>query len=139
MNKSEPFENVYNRIYPLVSILIFISAYALIFDTVNLTFEVALFNIVLALPLFGICHIIFLRFHIATIISIVASFPPHYMNQYVFSSRLTHIRFSNLKLIPQAVRVAGLYPLPWNKEIEKRLLILSLICALLVFIYHFLM
>ena len=137
MNHTKSLESLFRKIFPSISIIAYLIIISFVFDTFNLDLFSALYNIILSLPLFGLFLMITRRFHIATPLATISAFILFYIDQYVFSSRLTHIRFSDLKLVSQAIRVANRYPLIWTAEITRRLAISLLICAFLFFIFYY--
>lgn len=137
MNSKRDLASVFRTAFPILSAAVYVMVFAVIFDTFNLDLFSAFYNILLALPLFGIILVLTRRFQIATTLATAVVFALFYVDQYVFSARLTHIRFSDLKLASQAVRVANRYPLIWNNDIARKLLIAATICALLIFTYRY--
>ena len=137
MKNQKSLKSVFKLLFPFITIVSYLIAFAVIFDTVNLDLFSALYNILLSLPLFGLLLMITRRFPVAALLTSVVAFVLFYVDQYVFSARLTHIRFSDLWLISQAVRVAGRYPLIWNGEITRRLLIAAALCAFLIFLSRY--
>ena len=137
MNDKKSPEEVVKRIFPVISLLASLIAFTIILDTFNLDLYSALYNIFFLLPIFGLFLMITRRFHLATFLTTIATFILYYIDQYVFSSRLTHIRFSDIKLISQAARVANRYFLIWNAEITRRLALSLLICAFLFIIFYY--
>ncbi len=120
-----------------MAIVAYLISFAVVFDTFSLDLYSTLYNILLSLPLFGLVLMITRRFHIAVLVTTIVDFIIFYVDQYVFSSRLTHIRFSDFKLIDQALRVADRYPLIWNLEITRRLFLAILVCAFLFLIVYY--
>ena len=137
MENTKSFKMLLIKVFPIISIATYIIVFAVIYNTFNLGLDSAIYNILLSFPVLGIFLMLTKRFHIATLLSIIATFVFFYIDQYVLSSRLTHIRFSDLKLISQAMRVANRYPLIWTAEITRRLAISMLICVCLFFIFYY--
>ena len=137
MNSTKFLSGLFKRSLPILSILTYVLVFAVVFNTFNLTIEVALYNILLSLPVFALCLIITRRYHIATIAASVIAFALFYIDQFVFSARLTHIRFSDLKLADQAFRVVNRYSPVWNMEITRRLTIAVALCSLLIFLFRY--
>ena len=134
MDTNKTLSSCFNTIFPVLSVMIFALIYAVIFDTFNLDLVTSFYNIFLALPIFALCLVITRRYHIAVIAASTVVFAMFYIDQYVFSVRLTHIRFSDLKLVDQAIHVANRYSPVWNIEIMRRLLIAAALCFFLVFL-----
>ena len=137
MNREKSMGSLLGIMFPVISIIAYLIIYSLIFDIFNLDLYSSLYNILLVLPFFGLVLMIIRRFLIATFFTTIVAFILFFIDQYVYSSRLTHIRFSDIKLISQAVRVANRYPLIWTAEIARRLAVSLLICGFLFFIIYY--
>ena len=134
MGKTRPFDGLIRRIYPALTVVICLIAFACIFDTFNLSFSAAFYNLLLLLPLLGLSLVITRRFDLAVILASAVAFTVYYVDTLVYSLRLTHIRLSDFMLLGQAMRVANRYQPIWNTEITRRLAIVVALCAFLVFI-----
>ena len=137
MNKKKALDGLMNRIFLALSVAVFLLMIAVSFNTFELDLYVTAYTILLSLPLFGLILMLTRRPHIAVIISGTIAFSLFYIDQFIFTTRLTHIRFSDINLISQAIRVAGRYHLTWNPEITRRLVILLALSVLLLFLYHY--
>lgn len=137
MNGKKSMGKLFQYLYPFLAFLTYVVSFAVVFNTFDLALDAACYNIILSLPFFGLALILTRKYHAAAILTGLVAFALFYADQYVFASRLTHIRFSDLGLISQAARVANRYSLPWNMEITRRMLIVFVLCAFLLFIYRY--
>lgn len=135
--KKKSLERIMNLLYPALAVMIYILSIACIFDTFSLDLLSAVYNILLSLPLLSVLLMITRRYHVAAVSASLLAFAVFYVDQYVFSARLTHIRISDFRLIKEALRVAGRYPLPCSSEILKRFVLVLLLCAFLLFVYFY--
>ena len=134
MIQTKSLERVFKYIYPFLAAMIFLISFACIFNTFNLGLYEAFYNLVLAVPLFGVFLVITRRFHAAVILSSIVEFVTYYIDEFVYAVRLTHIRYSDFVQLSQAVRVANRYKLIWSFEITRRLFIAAALCAFLFFV-----
>lgn len=134
MSKSKPFDGVIHKIYPSLAIFFTLVSFACIFDTFNLSFSAALYNLLLLLPMLGFSLALFRRFDLAAIFASAVAFMIYYADALVYSLRLTHIRLSDFLLLGQAFRVANRYQFVWNSEMTRRLLIAGALCGFLTFL-----
>jgi len=137
MNKHKTLEHIIIITFPVLSGIIYILMIAVSFDTFRLDLYIAGYTILLSMPLFSFILMLTRRPHTAAIISGAVAFFLFYIDQYVFSTRLTHIRFSDFNLIGQAMRVVDRYHLTWNPEITRRLVLFLALSAFLIFLYHY--
>ena len=134
MGKTRPFDGMIRRIYLALTVVICLIAFACIFDTFNLSFSAAFYNLLLLLPLLGLSLVITRRFDLAVILASAVAFTVYYVDTLVYSLRLTHIRLSDFIQIGQAARVANRYHLIWTYELTRRLALVIAICAFVLFI-----
>jgi len=137
MNRQKSLEGIFKILYPFLSVILFLLMVAVAFNTFELGLYPAFYNLLLILPLFGLFLMISRRFHLAAIITALIAFGLFYIDQFVYSTRLTHIRFSDIRLVPHAMRVASRYHLIWNFELTRRLMIIIALFAFLLFIYRY--
>ncbi len=137
MKGTKGLETVFRRSFPVLAAGSYLLAFAVAFDSFELTLQAALYNLLLALPLFGLCLMLLRRPQLAAPVSGLLAFLLFYADHYVFSARLTHIRLSDLALLSQALRVANRYPLTWSMELTRRLGILLALFAFLILIYRY--
>ncbi len=137
MNNAKSLGSVFKTGFPVVSIAAFVAVFACIFDTFELVYSAALYNILIILPIFGLFLMITRHFPLAVVFSSAVSFLIYYADQFVYAVRLTHIRFSDLSQISQGARVANRYHLIWNMELTRRLAVAVALCVLLILIYRY--
>ena len=121
----------------LLAVAVYLLAFAICFDTFQIGLYVALYNLLLSLPLLGLLLMAVRRFPAAVIAAALAAFIVFYVDSFVYSVRLTHIRFSDFMQTGQALRVANRYSLIWNWELTRRLAIVAVLCALLVLVRRY--
>ena len=134
MNQSKSLDRGFRILYPVLAIFFYLVSFACIFNTFDLALEQALFNLLLSLPLIGIMLMIFRRYHISVFAASIVAFVISYIDQFVYSVRLTHIRFSDIMQAGQAARVADRYKPIWTSDLTRCLIIVAALCAFLIFI-----
>jgi len=134
MGKDKIFESLIRAIYSFLAVFFSLASFACIFDTYNLAFSAAFYNLLLLLPLLGVFLTLFRRFDLAAIFASVVAFMIYYADALIYSLRLTHIRLSDFLLLGQAFRVANRYQFVWNSEMTRRLLIAGALCGFLTFL-----
>ena len=137
MNKNQSLAKAFKYVYPALAVAAWLIAFAVIFNTFQLTFSAALYNLLLALPILGVMLMAIRRFPAAVIAAAAVAYVICYVDSFVFSVRLTHIRFSDFMQTGQALRVANRYLLIWNWELTRRLLIAAVLCVLVVLIARY--
>lgn len=137
MKGTKSLETVFRRWFPVLAVGAYLLAFAVAFNSFELTLQAAFYNLLLALPLFGLCLMLLRRPQLAAPVSGLLAFLLFYADRFVFSARLTHIRLSDFALLSQALRVADRYPLIWSMELTRRLGILLALFAFLILIYRY--
>ncbi len=137
MKGTKGLETVFRRSFPALAAGAYLLAFAVAFNSFELTLQAALYNLLLALPLFGLCLMLLRRPQLAAPVSGLLAFLLFYADRFVFSARLTHIRLSDFALLSQALRVADRYPLIWSMELTRRLGILLALFAFLILIFRY--
>ena len=134
MSKNKVFDSLIRVAFPSFAIFFSLVSFACIFDTINLSFSAALYNLLLLLPMLGISLALFRRFDLAAFFASAVAFMIYYADALVYSLRLTHIRLSDFMLLGQAFRVANRYQPVWSSEMTRRLLIAGALCGFLTFL-----
>lgn len=137
VNTSKSLGRIIEKAYPFLAIVTFIIAIACIFDTFSLGLYEAGYNIIMVFPVFALALMIFRNYPVAVTVTAAIAYILMYADVLVFSARLTHIRFSDIRLIKEAARVADRYHLVWNMELSRRLIIAVALICFLVFIYKY--
>ena len=137
MKQEKSFERYFKVVYPPLAIIFCLISFACILNTFDLDLWAACFNLLLTFPLIGMMLVLFRRFDTSAIIASIVVFIICYTDQLIYAIRLTHVRFSDLMLIKQAVRVANRYKPIWTSELTRRLVIVVFLCAFLVFVARY--
>jgi Phosphoglycerol transferase and related proteins, alkaline phosphatase superfamily len=137
MNQSKSLTNIFRKYYPLLVLFCWLISFACIFNTFDLALEKAGFNLLLSLPILGFSMMIFRNYQLSVAVSSFFAFLIYYIDQLIFSVRLTHIRYSDFGLFSQAARVANRYKPIWSSEMTRRFAIAAALCMFLFFVARY--
>ena len=125
--------------YPIFATIICCFSFSLTFGLFGLGLFEAFINLILLMPVFGVFLVTFRSYCISVILASLSAFIIHYIDWYVYSQRLTHIRLSDFSQIDQAIRVADRYSILWDIDNTKTLFFVIILCLIFVFVtvhYH---
>lgn len=123
-------------LYYVISALFLSLVLTLVMGIGETSTQAIFYNLILVLPVFGLLLMITRSFNLASIVTALLAFAVDYIDQCVYSIRLAHIRLSDIRLIPEAMRVVRRYHPIWNGDLAYRLVLVIALAALLCFVYR---
>ena len=137
MNQAKSLNNIIKHGYPYLTVFWWLVIFACIFNTFNLSLENAGYTLLLSLPILGFSMMVFRSYPVSVAVSSLFAFLIYYIDQLIFSIRLTHIRYSDFGLFSQAARVANRYKPVWFSEMTRRFAIAAALCMFLFLVARY--